>query len=216
LLGPDGNPPQVQKWYDRLAPLVASAQDRLREMETARLVERSGCTQDAAGTLRLAFLRQPYLVRWPGFTIWRPDGAEVSDFIQALILTYLVSADGTAPSGRWIAYRDLPGGMFYAQAFRGYAENRLIRELGKEGRAAFCRGARRLDGKLITIGSAGYAFQVLPCIHLAAVYWEGDEDFGAQASILFEDSAPHYLSTEGLAVLGSHLVNAILEAAREA
>ena len=60
-------------------------------------------------------------------------------------------------------------------------------------------------------GNAAYAVQVLPRVRLAAVYWLGDEDFPSQASILFEDTAPHYMSTDGLAVLGSHLVNAILQ-----
>ena len=70
----------------------------------------------------------------------------------------------------------------------------------------------------IDIGDAGYAFQILPRIHLAAAYWQGDDEedgpFGAQASILFEDSAIHYMSTDGLAVLGSHLANAIVREAR--
>jgi hypothetical protein len=105
--------------------------------------------------------------------------------------------------------------MFYAQAFRGYAENRLMRELGEDGLDAFCRAAARLDGSRIEIGDAGYAFQVLPRASLAAVYWLGDEDFPSRASILFEDTAPHYLSTDGLAVLGSHLVNALLDKANK-
>ena len=136
--------------------------------------------------------------------------------IQSLILTYLVTADGTPPSGRWVAYRDLPGGMFYARAFRGYAENRLVRELGEGEVRAFCRGAERLGGGPIEIGSAGYAFQILPRIHLAVVYWLGDEELSAQASILFEDTASHYMPTDGLAILGSHLTDAIARAAQEA
>jgi hypothetical protein len=150
----------------------------------------------------------------PDFTFFRAgDRQEPSEFVQALLLTYLITADGTAPSGRWIAYRDLPGGMFYAQAFRGYAENRLIRDLGAGGLERFCQAAERLGGKPLDLGNAAYAFEALPRIHLAVVYWLGDEDFPSQASILFEDTACHYMTTDGLAVLGSHLVGKILEAA---
>jgi hypothetical protein len=101
--------------------------------------------------------------------------------------------------------------MFYAQAFRGYAELRLVRELGEGGVDAFRRGAEAVGGEPIEVGNAGYSFQVLPRVRLAAVYWLGDEDFPSQTSILFEDTAPHYMSTDGLAVLGSHLVNAIVK-----
>jgi len=105
--------------------------------------------------------------------------------------------------------------MFYAQAFRGYAEVRLVRELGAGGVTAFRRGMEQLGGQPESIGSgtgnAAYAVQVLPRIRLVAVYWLGDEDFSSQASVLFQETAPHYLSTDGLAVLGSHLVNRILQ-----
>ena len=208
----------MQKWYDRLAPLAAEARGRLRAMAAERIVQRSGCTLDAEGSLRMTLLWHAYAIQVPDFAIRRADtGQTPTAFTQALLLSYLVTADGTPPSGRWIAYRDLPDGMFYAQAFRSYAENRLVRELGTdgpgdEGLEAFRRQAARLGGEAIAIGDAGYAFQLLPRARLAAVYWLGDEDFPSRASILFEDTAPHYLSTDGLAVLGSHLVNALVDA----
>jgi hypothetical protein len=210
-------------------PLVARAQTRLAEIRPARLVQRSGCTLGPDDTYRLTFFWEAYIVRRTDFAVLHADtGQETTSFVQALILTYLDGADGTPPSGQWIAYRELPNGMFYANAFRGYAENRLVRELGTDrghpesGLHAFRRAAKQLDGVAIDIGDAGYAFQVLPRIHLAAVYWQGDLDedqdagiFGAQASILFEDSAIHYMSTDGLAVLGSRLANAIVRAAQD-
>jgi hypothetical protein len=161
---------------------------------------------------------EPYVIRPSDFAVQHAETlAPPSDFTQALLLTYLVTADGTRPTNGWITYRDLPDGMFYAQAFRGYAEVRLVRELGAGGIAAFRRGMEQLGGQPEAIGSgtgnAAYAVQVLPRIRLAAVYWLGDEDFPSQASVLFQETAPHYLSTDGLAVLGSHLVNRILQGA---
>lgn len=215
MLRPGGYPPKLQEWHDKLAPLVAEARQQLREMNVSKLVMRSGCTQDSDGVLRLALLWRDYQVHVPDFVIRRADtGEEPSSFQQALILSYMVTANGTTPSSRWVAFRDLPNGMFYAQAFRGYAENRLMRELGAEGLEAFRRGAEELADDPIQVGDAGYAFTVLPRIHLAAVYWLGDEDFASRTSILFEDTASHYMSTDGLAILGSHLTNAILKAAR--
>jgi Domain of unknown function (DUF3786) len=54
---------------------------------------------------------------------------------------------------------------------------------------------------------------VLPRLQLAIVWWAGDEDFPPQARVLFEDTAPHYMSTAGLAILGSQLVGQLLKAA---
>jgi hypothetical protein len=215
LLRSGEQPAEPQRWHDRLEPLVTEARKRLAGVDPSELAARSGCARDPDGFLRLTCLWQQYLIDLPDLTVRQSDtGREPSTFTQALLLTYLDAADGTAPSGRWIAYRDLPGGMFYAQAFHGYAEIHLVRELGDEGLEAFCRAAERLGGERIEIGNAGYAFRILPRVHLAAVYWLGDEDFPSQASILFEDSATHYVTTDGLAVLGSRVAEALIEAAR--
>ena len=215
MLTPGARPAGLQGWYDKLAPLVAGSRDRLRELKVSKLVLRSGCSQEPDGTLRLTFFWRDYRIHRPDFVVTRADtGDEPSSFIQALILTYLITADGTTPSGRWVAFRSLPDGMFYAQAFRGYAEDRLVRELGEEGIEAFRRGVEQLGGEPLEIGDAGQAFRVLPRVQLAAVYWLGDEDFASRASVLFEETAPHYMSTDGLAILGSHLASAIVKAAQ--
>jgi hypothetical protein len=207
-------PSQIQRWYDRLAPVVDRARDALCDVDPVDLARRTGCLPEVDGTLRLALYQEDYTIEPADWTIRRRDtGDEPTEFTQALILTYLVTADGTPPSGRWIGYRDLPDGMFYAQAFRGYAELRLARELGDEGFGRYRAAAAALGGTPIEIGDAGHAFAVLPRVRLGAVYWLGDEDFPSRTSILFEDTAPHYMSTDGLAVLGSHLVNALLDAA---
>jgi hypothetical protein len=215
LLRPGGRPVGPQEWYDKLAPLVVDARRRLQGARPAKLALRTGCAREPDGAFRLAFFWRDYLVRPPDFTLHRADtGEEPSSFVQALILTYLLTADGTTPSSRWIAFRELPSGMFYARAFRGYAEDLLVRELGEGGLESFCRGAEALGGELVEIGDAGYAFTVLPRVHLAAVYWVGDEDLPSRASILFEDTAPRYLPTDGLAILGGRLASAIVEAGR--
>lgn len=207
-------PSQIQRRDDRLAPVVGRARDALRDVDPATLALRAGCLHKADGALHLALFWEDYTIQPASWAICRDDtGDEPTEFTQALILSYLVTADGTPPSGRWIGYRDLPDGMFYAQAFRGYAELRLARELGSDGLSLFRAAAAALHGTPIEIGDAGYAFSVLPRVHLCAVYWLGDEDFPSRTSILFEDTAPHYMSTDGLAVLGSHLVNALLDAA---
>jgi hypothetical protein len=101
--------------------------------------------------------------------------------------------------------------MFYVQAFEGYSGGRLVREL-KGGIEAFSRAAESLGGEPLSIGGAGYTFTVLPRVRLGLAYWEGDEEFPSQARVLFEDTAAHYLPTDGLAILGSQLVGKILKA----
>ncbi len=208
--------PQLQQWFDRLAPVVEEARTTLRQVKPGKLALRSGCQRDADGNFRLTFFGQEYVVSGGDFAVRRADsGEEVSSFTQSLILTYLATADGTTPSSRWIGFRELPDGMFYVQAFQSYAGGRLAREL-RGGIAAFRRAAESLGGEPLDIGDAGFSFTVLPRVHMALVYWQGDEEFPSQARVLFEDTAAHYLPTDGLAILGSQLVGRVLKAAQQA
>jgi hypothetical protein len=207
--------PQLEEWLDKLAPVVEEARTTLRALKPGKLMLRSGCEQGEDGDFHLTFFWQEYVISADDFTV-RQVGAseEAPSFIQSLILTYLVTADGTTPSSRWIGFRELPDGLFYAQAFQGYTGGRLVREL-EGGIEAFRRAAEALGGEPLEFGDAGYAFTVLPRLHLALVYWEGDEEdgFPAQARVLFEDTAAHYMCTDGLAILGSQLVGRVLKAA---
>lgn len=215
----EGKPtPQVQEWFDRLALVVEDMREKLDHVKPGKLVLRSGCEQDADGNYRLTFLWKEYVVSSDDFAVRQADtDKEVPSFFQSLILTYLATANGTTPSSRWVSFRELPDGMFYVQAFQGYSGNRLLREL-QGGIESFRRAAEALGGEPLEIGDAGYAFTVLPRIHLAIVYWEGDEEFPvqfpSQAQVLFEDTVSNYMSTDGLAILGSQLVGKVLKAAR--
>lgn len=206
--------PQLQQWFDRLAPVVEEARARLRRLKPGKLAMYSGCEEDADGNFRLTFFWQEYVIFCDDFTVRRADtGDEPSSFTQSLILTYLATADGTTPSSRWVGFRELPDGLFYVQAFQGYTGGRLVRELG-DGIETFRRAAGALGGEPLEIGDAGYVFTVLPRVHLGLVYWEGDEEFPSQARVLFEDTAARYMPTDGLAILGSQLVGRMLKAAR--
>ncbi len=59
-----------------------------------------------------------------------------------------------------------------------------------------------------------FAFQPLPRIRLAAILYPGDEEFAARASVLFDAAASHYMTTDGLALLGSGLVGRLIKAGK--
>lgn len=206
--------PQLKEWIDRSAPVVEEAREMLRHRAPSELVMYSGCEQDTDGNLRLTFFGQEYVIDSVDLTVRRIDtGDEPSSFTQSLILAYLRDADGTPSSDRWIGFRELPEGTFYAQAFQSYTGAQLVREL-EGGLEAFKDAAEAVGGEPVEIGGVGYAFDILPRIRIAVVYWQGDGEFPSQARVLFKEAAANYMPTDGLAILGSRLVRRILKAAR--
>ncbi|HSJ53380.1 MAG TPA: DUF3786 domain-containing protein, partial [Anaerolineae bacterium] len=122
------------------------------------------------------------------------------------------TADGTATADRWIAFRNLPGGLGYDAAFQARANLRLARAFGSE-RAAFEAAARSLKGESLSFGDASFLFRMLPRLWLAVVLYLADDEFPANANVLFDAAASHYLPTEDLAVLGGLLAGRLIRVA---
>jgi hypothetical protein len=205
--------PTAQQRTDALVPRLDAVRASLRAKVSTELIEKSGCQVDAAGNYCLDFMGRAYVIDRSEFEVRRADTNEAAPaFIQSILLTYLDTADGTPPSERWISFRELPDGLFYASAFQGYTGDALLRDV-RGSLGTFQHAAEAVQGEVLAVGDAGHAFRVLPRLRLAVVMWQGDEDFGPQLHVLFEDTAAHYMPTEGLAILGNLLAGQIAKAA---
>jgi hypothetical protein len=206
-----------EHWTQAMEARMDAQRQALRARDPAWIAAQSGAAwEPEANRLALAFLRQRLVVRVPDYVVTIPDGDPIPTISQALVLAYLVVADGTPRAGEWIAFRELPDGLFYHAAFSGYSGQLLVRGLG-EDLEAFTHGARACGGTRLTgFGDAAFEFLVLPHLWLAVVYWRGDDEdgFPPQANVLFDRAAGRMLITDGLAILGGQLARRILKAAR--
>jgi hypothetical protein len=200
-------------WAETLEPMIGELRAELGKQDTMTVAALTGAGLQDAGTLCLRFWNDEWLVRFPNAAILSPTGQPCTPDKEATILYYLTHGDGTTPAGRWIAFHDLPNGMFYDQAFQGYSGNRMARFFVNSVEA-FEQAAAGLGGERVEGGDAMFAFWPLPRIRLAAQYWRGDDEFAPRAFVLFDASAGHYLSTDGLAVLGSQLVSKLIKSPR--
>jgi hypothetical protein len=172
--------------------------------------------QEGKGLSRflVSFFGRLYEIRWPGAIVRRATDSENVDVAtRILLLHYLLTADGTPMASKWITFRQLPGGLGYDAAFQGRANLRLARAFGHE-LAAFEGAAAALGGERLDFGDAAFSFRVLPRVWLAVILHLADEEFPANASVLFDASVHHYLPTEDLAVLGGMLAGQLIKKAR--
>lgn len=198
-----------EEWRASLRPRIEAVRRRLAEDDPHELARRGGLT-DRDGVLELPLLGTTYTIAWPGLSIAFPDGRPCPEEITILVLDYLERADGSAPTGEWIGFQELPDGAFYRRAFQGYSGDRLAADLADVD--GFREAAETLGGEPLSIGDAGYAFRVLPHVQLAVVWWDGDEEFPAHATVLFDRGAGQHLPTDGLAILGRMLCGALAKA----
>lgn len=193
-----------ERWEESMLRQVEALRASIRQEPPERLAARAGAAYEGGG-LRLTYWGKPVRVGWPQLeTIWEEIGAPCAVFDTAMLLYYLKSADGAPSADRWIGFRELPDGAFYSQAYQRYSGDRLARAFGDDPEGLH-GAAQSLEGERLTALGHAYAFRALPRLRLAAVLWPGDEEFPARGAILFDASASHYMTTDGLALLGGGL-----------
>ena len=184
----------------------------LRRVDPALAAGRvAGVWNDKA--IILDYWGKPASIPWGTLSPVGPSGEALSSFDSAMLLYHLRWSDGSAPSGRWIGFRELPGGEFYHQAYLGYTGCRLADTFGTRA-DEFDTASASISGERLP-GPAPHAwrFAPLPSLPMAACLWPGDDELPAQASVLFDAHAGYHLPLDGLALLGAGLTGRLLEAA---
>ena len=208
---PSGAPEKAQQTWEES---MLQSLDRLRKEVRIKKPQVVATHCDAIfheQRLNFTYWNKKIMIHWPDLEAFDSDGEPLSIFDTAMLIYYLQTADGAPMADRWISFRELPNGGFYNQAFQGYSGNRVAKTFGEKPEL-FDEAAKSLDGwRLTALAEHAFAFQPLPRIRLAAVLWPGDEEFPSKASILFDASASHYMTTDGLALLGSGLTGRLIK-----
>ncbi|MEW6545394.1 MAG: DUF3786 domain-containing protein [Bacillota bacterium] len=189
------------------------------------------------GAIRLSFLGRPVLVSLPdarvvaslpdGVTVPRvpdapvgtspPDGGmvDVPQWLAILTLHYLNGASGDPLTGELIPFRDLPGGRVYDSNFEKRVRARLVRAFAHQP-ALLVEAGRRLGGEAVEMGDATVRVLTFPRIPVWLVLWAADEEFPAQANVLFDSSVHSYLCTEDVVVLCEQVASELISMSRKA
>jgi hypothetical protein len=190
------------------------AVEKLASESVETIAARSGFEADGTDAFRVSFLGNSCRVSWPGFdfAVEGEAGKEIPIQEQVLILHYMLAPVGE-PSGNWVAYREIPGASFYFSAFVKRAVDPLKKVFGSDA-SLLEKTAGNLDGRAIDAGDAGFEFSVFPRVPIQLILWEGDEEFPAEANILFDDTIGDLLSPEDIAWLAGMLVYRLMGLAR--
>jgi hypothetical protein len=156
---------------------------------------------DGKTVITLAYLDQQYQVTLPDIEIVLKDSQEgVPLRDKILILHYLTQAKGTPPSGRMIAYKELPEGAVYFPTFFKRAIKPLTDHFGSEPQR-LPDFAAMLGGHRVSYGDVAVTINAFSRVPITFVLWRGDEEFSPEGNILFDSSITDYLTTEDINVL---------------
>ncbi len=149
----------------------------------------------------LPYLNRKYFVNHSTGEV-KPLGEdkEISIHLQIMFIHYLTHADGTPLQNRWITFKELPGGLIYAEPYQNRAINPLLKYFGHKPEQ-LQNIAASLGGAPSSMGDSSVIMRPFPRVPVAFALWEGDEELSPSATILYDASAEHYLPTEDYALL---------------
>lgn len=163
------------------------------------------------GVLSIDFLNKTIDISWPELIFsYGDDHGEVPIQQQVLLLHYLNLAEDVKISGEWIAYQEVPDGMFYLDAFVRRAKNPMVQGFGNKPELLVKLAKKVYGATPLDQGDLAVAIQALPLIPVALILWKGDDEFPPEGTILFDRTVSQVLSAEDIAWLAGMIIYPLL------
>lgn len=139
---------------------------------------------------------------------------EVTSTVKVLILHYLINANKKNLAGKYISFKEIPGGgSIYYQTFQKRAITPLIKTFSKDCESLF-NANEKLAGEKEKLGHGSVTLKVFPYVPITYVIWQGDEEVPDSGTILFDESITSYLPAEDIVLAASFGTYALMTQAR--
>ena len=116
-------------------------------------------------------------------------------YLDLFAMYYLLRGKDVAVRGKWVSEKDLPGGPTFFRGPHLIPTDHISKSFAND-LTAFKIHCSRLGGTPIAMADAAYQFSITADIPVAVLYWIGDEDFPAEAKILYDQSIAEHLSLD--------------------
>ncbi len=117
------------------------------------------------------------------------------DYMSLFIVHYLLGSTLAFPAGEWVSEKDIPGGAAFFRGPHTLPTGEIVNTFGDD-LDRFSKTCSDIGGRSLDMADAAFAFDIRPNIPVALLYWQGDEDFGAEAKLLFDRSISQHLALD--------------------
>lgn len=179
------------------------AKERLNAVtDLPALCRKSATGYDAAAnTITFDYLNSKYLITLPDAAITVSGSNETVPIRDKIImLHYILTAKGTPLSNQQITFKELPEGIVYFRTFYQRTIKHISNAFSRNP-AKLIEAGEKLGGKKANFGDAAVTINALPYVPITFVVWRGDEEFGAEGNVLYDNTITDYLPVEDIIVL---------------
>ena len=140
-----------------------------------------------------------------------PSGVQADEVTSILILHYLVgrSKRGFFPTSKWISFKETEGGKLFWPNFSKIAIEPLVKCFQQDPNGLIRNLVENLSGRMVDAGDVAVEVETFPGVFVRIIFWRGDEDLPAGATMLFDSGLTEVYIMEDVAVLLTLLTETI-------
>jgi hypothetical protein len=175
---------------------VARLKAELRRIDLRQAAERCG-GEYHDGWLTLYILGKPCATDQSGNLRTQ---LHLNYWLVSPFLTYIIGSAGLAPTGNWLNFRELPGGMDRYPHFRKQAEE-AMRSLADRQPGLFADLVRIFSAREMPPhfgADISVLLLPLPKVPLLLSYWRADEGIGSELHIHLDETAGRNLDIDSI------------------
>ncbi len=161
--------------------------------------------------INIKFLSDEYSVDWLKRRVLSLScNTGAKDFTAILILHYLAQRLKGLPylTNEWVDFRELSGVEGYAEAFRKRVIEPIIRKYGNNPEGLL-QVLTRFPSKKANQADVGIIVEAFEGVPALITLWRPDEEFSAEANMLFDKNISSIFCTEDVVVLAGIIAYAL-------
>lgn len=174
------------------------------EMDQEELIRKFQLEADEEFLYIIYFSKRFRIDRKNGFIT--EDGKSPGfDTVMNIYNTFYYSAAHPVASGNLVAFRQVKRVYPFEAAYRRTIIFRL-QELFAGKTEELRKACEALGGTLLPQGDVGYVLPVFPFLNIAVLFWDKDEEFEAQANMLFDSKITEFMHEENVVCVAADAV----------
>lgn len=174
------------------------------EMDQEELIRKFQLEADEEFLYIIYFSKRFRIDRKTGFIT--EDGKNPGfDTVMNIYNTFYYSAAHPVASGNLVAFRQVKRVYPFEAAYRRTIISRL-QELFAGKTEELRKACEALGGTLLPQGDVGYVLPVFPFLNIAVLFWDKDEEFEAQANMLFDSEITEFMHEENVVCVAADAV----------
>ncbi|MDO4677023.1 MAG: DUF3786 domain-containing protein [Eubacteriales bacterium] len=203
--------PQKQSNYDKV---IEEWRLRFLKMDQEALIEKFQLESDEMAVYLTYFNHKMRIDRFTGVITYLEEPQKIAGFNTCMDVYNLFhySIDIPVASGILVPFRQVKRVYPFEAAYKRTVL-KTLQETFSGHVEELRKACEKLGGKPLPQGDVGYQLSVYPFLDIAVYFWDADDEFEAQANMLFDSNITDFLHEENVVCVAADAVYYLTEAA---